>query len=191
MKNRIAFIIIMLAISFTVKAQQSEDRIPQGEVTKSLYGIQIGVNGIYVHNEFRLGATASLKLEGGFGFKGRYSSSLARTELFLLPEFSAEARHYYNFDRRLKKEKSIYKNSGNFLSLLVNTRTDREFSNVVETSTSHQEYGIYARWGIKRTFGKHFTLETAIGPGFSRTKEGDTTYWQNDLSGMFRIGYTF
>jgi len=191
MKNRIAFIIIMLAISFTAKAQQSEDRITQGEVTKSLYGIQIGVLGIYVHNEFKLGATASLKLEGGLGFRGRHSSSLGRSELFVLPEFSAEARHYYNFDRRLKKEKSIRKNSGNFISLFVNTRTDREFSNVVESSTSHQEYGIYSRWGIKRTYGKHFTLETAIGPGVSRTKEGNTTFWQSDISGMFRIGYTF
>ena len=191
MKNQIIGTLCMLAISFTSLAQQSKSALAEGEVSKSLYGIQIGLLSIHAHNEFRIGATASLRVEAGVQFEGA-SYRFSNDELYAFPVFSVEPRYYYNLDRRLSKGKSIDKNNGNFLSLLVKASTGRSIDfGGVENRKINEDYGVYVRWGLKRTFGKHFTMETAVGPGIVRSYSTNATELSSDIDLMFRIGYTF
>lgn len=181
-------LLFLLAILFTVSAFSQEEK--SASVEKSIFGIQTGLLGIWVHNEARLSDQFALRTEVGLdaGFRANSNNTL----IGLIPVIRLEPRWYYNLDKRLAKGKNISNNSGNSFSLNVVYNPDLFVISNEENINVISTVAFIPKWGIKRTYGKHFTFETGIGVGYGfysqkyTQESGDVAV---DLH--LRFGYTF
>ncbi|MFT6748858.1 MAG: hypothetical protein ACJAQ1_000785 [Flavobacterium sp.] len=185
MKRILLFLFICLIQSNTFSQEKEV-----ASVEKSIFGIQTGLLGLWVHNEARLSNQFVLRSEIGLdaGFRANSNNILVG----LIPTLKLEPRWYYNLDKRLAKGKNISKNSGNSLSLNVVYNPDLFVISNEKNSNVISTIAFIPKWGIKRTYSKHFTFETGIGVGYGfysqkYTKEsGDVA-----LDLHLRFGYTF
>lgn len=187
------FLVIMIGLlTYNVFSQ---DKIPK--VEKSIFGLQTGMLGVWVHNEYGLTNAVTLRTELGLDtgiFGGDYYDN--RFNFILFPTVTLEPRYYYNLNKRVAKGKNIAKNSGNFLALKGNYIPDWF---VISNSNSNidiaENISVLVKWGIKRTLGEHFTYETGIGLGFRTFFLEQYGYQSNESEAAIdlhlRIGYTF
>lgn len=182
--KKILFIIVLLA---QVAHSQEQET---ASVEKSIFGIQTGFFGAWVHNESKLSNQISLRSEIGLdaGFVVNSSVSI----FFLAPSLRVEPRWYYNLDKRLAKGKNIKNNSGNFLSLTTTYNPDWFMIPEKKNVDFISSVSVIPKWAIKRTYGNHFTFETGAGIGYIFYTED-----YGDINGdigidlHLRIGYTF
>ncbi len=180
MKKIIIILIIIISIN-------SYSQTKTASVEKSIYGIQTGLFGVWVNTESRLSDKISLKSEIGFDFGAGKTILDDKFTFLATPSITAEPRFYYNLNKRLDKGKNISKNSGNFISIKSTFNPDTFVISNKDNITVDNQLRIVPSWGIKRVYGKHFTLETGAGYGIQFLKNSSTGY----LDLHFRIGYTF
>ncbi len=139
----------------------------EASVEKSLWGVQVGIHPLSVHNESKLSESLSLRSELGFGF-GFSGDSWA-----VMPEAVVEPRLYYNLKRRMKLGKQIENNSGNYLSLLAGyTLGDAAINS--EDVKVYSSFSLIPMYGLRRNMGAHFNFEFAIGLGYGWVFKEDT-----------------
>lgn len=164
-------------------------------VESSVYGIQIGLLGVSGYNETKLSNSIALRSELGLemGFNISNNPYGDDVKFILIPQIRIEPRWYYNLNKRVDKGHSISKNSGNFLTLsmnyLPNLFTIDNLDYDVEVA---EAISFIPKWGIKRTYGKHFTFETGIGVGYIRYLNNQVIN-KNEIGVdlHLRFGYTF
>src|SRR5688572_2951049 len=90
----------LCSLAFLSKAQEAS-------VERSTTGIQVGLMGIWVHNEARL--TNQIALRSEIGVKSGTSRSYYKqaTWVYMTPMFILEPKIYYNLDQRSLKSKDI------------------------------------------------------------------------------------
>lgn len=185
MKRTLLFLFICLIQSNTFSQEKEV-----ASVEKSIFGIQTGLLGVWVHNEARL--ANQFVLRSVIGLDAGFRANPNNTLVALIPALRVETRWYYNLDKRLAKGKNISKNSGNSLSLNVVYNPDLFVISNEKNSTVISTIAFIPKWGIKRTYGKHFTFETGIGVGYGfysqkyTQESGDVA-----LDLHLRFGYTF
>jgi hypothetical protein len=159
-----------------------------GSVEKSIFGVQIGTLGGWIHNEFKLSSEFSLRTEVGINF-GLIGGEIHNgTKLISAPSISLEPRWYYNLSDRALKNRNTSKNSANFLTLGIH------YFPSVNTSKYNviSQVSFIPKWGIKRTLGNHFTYEAGIGLGYTLLLDKDYVSNKNTIGDLhLRIGYTF
>ena len=180
---------ILFALILLSQVAQSQEQ-ETASVEKSIFGIQTGFFGAWVHNESKLSNQISLRseigLDAGFVINGSYSGFL------FVPSLRVEPRWYYNLDNRLAKGKNIKNNSGNFLSLSTTYNPDWFVIPEKDNLNFISSVSVIPKWAIKRTYGNHFTFETGVGVGYVFYTED-----YGDINGEvgvdlhLRIGYTF
>jgi len=183
MKKLKLLLAILLLFSLAVQGQKKVS------VEKSIYGIQTGILGVWGYNESKLTNSIALRSEIGLdaGFSG---GSNINTVFVLTPTITAEPRFYYNLKKRSKKGKSIFKNSGNFLSLKFFYVPNLFVISNLRNVSARKSLSIIPEWGIKRTIGKHFTYELGLGIGYYIDLE-DSWFNATTADLHLRIGYTF
>jgi len=188
MKFKITMLAIILLMASKITAQSAS-------VEKSIWGVQTGFLGVWLHNESRL--SNELVLRSEIGFDGGYRSSdlFGYSYYVLAPVITAEPRWYYNLEKRNKKVKNIKKNSANFVGVKLSFHPDWfTISNEDDISITNQ-FSFIPKWGIKRTLGNHFTYEVGIGVGYQYYFYKNEGYSENEgevaLDLHIRIGYTF
>jgi len=77
---------------------------PNPSVEKSIFGVQIGLIGVWVNNEVRLSNKFALRSEIGF------DSGIANNDFFMAPVIRLDPKFYYNLNKRVSKEKDISNN---------------------------------------------------------------------------------
>lgn len=175
-------ILILLITNFSFSQEKAS-------VEKSIFGIQTGFLGAWVHNESRLSNQLSLRSEIGLDL-GFSDNGYNQTSAFI-PSLRLEPRWYYNLEKRVKKGRKISNNSGNFLALNITYNPDwfsisnEDNLNVIST------LAFVPKWGIKRTLGNHFTYEAGIGIGTFIVLEDYETDNNVALDLHLRLGYTF
>ncbi len=117
-----------------------------------------------IEYEMPLGEKTSLNFNFGttFGFS---AGTGRKTEWGVIPLLNSQYRYYYNFEKRLRKNKRIDYNSGNFLSITSILYSDIFLSN----SVSLDYTGVIGpTWGLQRTSqsGFNFTLNMGAGMWF-------------------------
>ena len=132
------------------------------ELEKSIWGIQVGVNPLGIHNESRLAKDISLRSEIGFGF-GFSGNSWA-----VMPQLMLEPRYYYNLNRRSKKSKQTRNNSGNYLSINLNYLSGN-LSIKSEDVEVYPNISVIPMYGLRRNIGHNFNFEFAFGIGYGWT----------------------
>ena len=188
MKLNVTVFAVIFLIAMKVTAQNAS-------VERSIFGIQTGILGIWVHNEAKLSNTIVLRSEIGFDGGYRYSDFYDLNYYVLAPVITAEPRWYYNLEKRNKKGKNTIKNSGNFIGLKISFHPDWfTISNEDDIKITPQ-ISFIPKWGIKRIIGNHFTYEAGIGIGYQYIFYKSEGYSENE-GGLAadlhaRIGYTF
>jgi hypothetical protein len=190
------YILLFCCISFGSATAQTDATI-NSSVEKSIFGVQTGFLGIWAYNELKLTNSIALRSELGFDsgiFGGTYYDN--DVNFLLYPTINLEPRFYYNLNKRIRKNRSIENNSGNFLALKFNYTPDWfTITNYDYDISVAESYAIILKWGIKRTIGKHFTYEAGLGFGYRTFFLKQYNYQSNKseaaLDLHLRIGYTF
>lgn len=178
-------IIILLLISNCIFSQEKS----KASVEKSIFGIQAGFLGAWIHNEARLTNAISLRSEIGLDF-GYSKNGFGETSVFI-PSIRIEPRWYYNLEKRVKKGRKISNNSGNFLALNITYNPDWFYISNQDNLNIISTLAFIPKWGIKRTVGNHFTYETGIGIGTFVVLEDYEVENNVAVDLHLRIGYTF
>ncbi len=150
--------------------------------------------GIGLSNETRLGPKTTLA--SGLNFQGNFAArggalvqgttgNSVVSSYSVAPVLQTGLRHYYNFERRLEKGKSIRYNSGNYVSGRLRYITGPVWERVDRLAPLTPIDGVYADalWGFQRTYRRNFYLNLSLGVGAGR----NGVYPAAD----FLLGYTF
>ena len=175
--------IIMLLCIITVAAHAQK-----ASVEKSIYGVQIGTVGLWAQNETKLTNKTALRTEVGV-----YTEIQAGIGYFIAPEIIVEPRWYYNLENRVKKGKSIEGNSGNFIGLKTNYKSDIfEISNY-NLDRAEKSFLLIPKWGIRRKIGNSFNYEAGFGLGIQYFEKSNINIKRDEPVAdlHLRIGYTF
>ncbi len=124
------------------------------QVEKSIFGIQTGLLGIWVHNEARLAPKIALRSEIGFD-AGFWISSYKEDGFAMIPTITLEPRYYYNLEKREAKGKKVHHNAANFLSLDVNYIPNWFVISNVDNVEVVETISFIPKWGIRRNIGQH------------------------------------
>lgn len=164
-------------------------------VESSIYGIQTGFFGIWVHGEYGLTDSMTLRTEIGFDSGLWGGSYYEKTGFLLTPVITAEPRWYYNLNKRERKSKRIDGNTGNFIALKSSFHPDWFVISNYDNLQVLSDISFVPTWGIRRAIGQHFTFETGIGLGyhyvFAKQAGYRDNYGEADLNLHLRIGYRF
>lgn len=187
-KLRVLFIVILLNGPMSMAQDLS--------VEKSIFGAQIGLLGIWAHNEFRMSNELAFRTELGLDSGIWYQDNDYYSDygFVMAPVISVEPRWYYNMKKREAKGKRLDGNGFNFLSLWISYHPDWfVFSN--EDVDLVSDISFIPSWGIRRNLGKHFNFETGAGIGyryvFSQDSGFEDDYDEIAVNLMFKIGYKF
>ena len=187
MKN-LALTTCLCLLTLLAKAQEAS-------VEKSIYGVQFGILGVWVHNESRLTNSIALRSELGIEAGISEGSNYDGTYFVVAPSVSLEPRWYYNLNKRENKSKRIDGNSGNFVSLKTTYQTDLELVSNDDNVTLISDITIVPTWGIRRNIGKHFNYEAGFGIGYIHYFKKDNIPLINEsdvaVNAHARIGYKF
>lgn len=96
--KKIFLTLIFCGLTFMTKAQNAS-------VEKSIYGIQTGFLGVWVHNESKLSNSIALRTELGFDSGIWGGDFYDKTGFLMTPVITAEPRWYYNLNKRESKSK--------------------------------------------------------------------------------------
>lgn len=190
--------IILLAFVFLSSiSAKANDAFTSSEskasVEKTIFGFQTGFFGIWANNETRLANQFALRSEIGFNMAYVGGGFFGGNGLVLIPTISVEPRWYYNLNKRVEKQRPIYKNSANFVSIQTTYIPDWFVVSKLEVGVPHQ-ITIIPTWGIKRTALKHLTYEIGGGIGYGYSFiENASLRFKSDvaINILLRIGYTF
>lgn len=164
-------------------------------VEKSIYGIQTGFLGAWIHNEARLSSKIALRTEIGLDAGVFSGNGYNNDNFFFGPVITVEPRWYYNLNRRLKKSKRIGNNTGNFISIKTSYHPDLFQIGLPENFTFVPDLSIIPTYGIRRHIGNHFNYEVGFGIGYLKSFEPENVILFNEsnvaVNLHLRIGYTF
>jgi hypothetical protein len=187
MKNSL-LTLIFCGLTLVAKSQTAS-------VEQSVFGIQTGLLGVWVHNEAKLSNQIALRSELGLD-TGVYGSDSNNIDSFLLaPTITLEPRWYYNLNRRESKSKRIDGNSGNFIAIKTTFHPDWFTISSEDNINLISDISIIPTWGIRRNIGNHFNYEAGFGVGYVHYFKEDNVVLLYE-SGVavnlhLRIGYRF
>ena len=190
--KKILLTITLCLLTILTKAQ---DASQEASVEKSIYGVQFGILGIWVHNESRLTNRIALRSEIGIEAGISSGNSYDGTYFVVVPNISLEPRWYYNLKKRESKSKRIDGNSGNFIALKTSFHPDIVIASNDDDVVLISDISIVPTWGIRRNIGKHFNYEAGFGVGYIHFFKDKNTTLINEpdvaVNLHARIGYRF
>lgn len=112
-----------------------------------------------------------MRSQVGFDFRiegfGEFESFGPNDDFYGILHLSLEPRWYYNLEKRLKKGKTIDRNSGNFITLLVSSNLESVSFTSNDRIESLDQIRFVPKWGIRRSLGKHISYEAGFGFGYA------------------------
>ena len=188
--KKIVLTLIFIGITIIANSQNQDF-----SVEKSTNGIQVGVLGIWVHNETKLSKQIVLRSEFGLD-SGIFDGTIyPKIGYVLTPVITLEPKWYYNLEKRVSKSKNIFGNSGNFVSLKTSYNPDWFVISNYDNLRVINQISIIPTWGIRRNIGNHFNYEAGIGLGYRHYFEKRAGCLNNEnepaLNLHLRIGYRF
>lgn len=151
------FLILLYLLSCAGAFAQSDKNVEQHQFTVN--ALLPGV--VY---EAGISDNATLTAELTFGFA--YRESVIFEEGYgVYPIGRFQYRHYYNFDRRLRKGKRISGNTGNYLAPTLAFQSGRALFGNLDLA-SNVAGGIGVVYGLQRTAPKGFQFRLEAGPAY-------------------------
>lgn len=153
--------LLVLAITVTLSQFVSAQE-QKGSLQKGLASVDIGFLGSWLTYERQVSSQLTLHtqlgLEGGlFGGGGDFNYAFT-------PTISVEPRFYYNFNERVAKQKKTINNSANYFTL-TGTYIPGLFTVTNDDIEADAALNLIPKWGLRRTIGKNFKFDFAVGYG--------------------------
>lgn len=106
----------------------------------------------------------------GFHASGTNSSSEnVNTTILISPFLRGQYRHYYNFEKRIRKGKNISLNSGNYLafssSYYFDTLGTNDFISIYDGLT------LGGVWGFQKTYRNNLNIGANLGLGYNISRD--------------------
>ena len=158
---------------------------------RNLAKLDLGLQGIGLTFEPRVGKNTTIDLSGGMGGGYKISTDDLTYEVdFTNPAlyFSVTPKFFYNRQKRIEKGKASLLNAGNYIGLRLKYTT----KGLSESSDIYDALLMNIHWGLQRALGRKWTFMTHIGAGYAM----DATDL-NHVSGTiypaleFRFSYVF
>lgn len=164
-------------------------------VEKSIFGVQTGLLGFWVHNEIKLTNQIALRSELGLDAGIFGGSFYDNTSFLLTPVITLSPRWYYNLNKRFSNSKKTKNNNANFLALKMSYNPDWFVISNSKNLRVVNQVSIIPTWGLRRIIGEHFTFETGIGVGYRYIFAKQAGFLKNESEAAgnlhLRIGYQF
>lgn len=131
-------------------------------LTQSQWSATFLLPGVEYETSVADNSTISLRLGTGVG----YAAGMFReTEFGIYLNIRGQYRYFYNFQKRLEKEKDISNNSGNYLALHSALFNGKPIIGELETAAKISGL-IGPVWGIQRVYNSGFKLNLFLGAGY-------------------------
>ncbi|MEN1783654.1 MAG: hypothetical protein AAGF77_00820 [Bacteroidota bacterium] len=144
----------LFLISMTLFAQNSR------QVADHQWSLNVLLPG--VGYEYGVGDNATIAADLAFGFSYR-DSDFFGDDFGLYPVGTLQYRHYYNFERRLRKNKHIDRNTGNYVAPTIILQSGQPIIGDLESNTVG---AVAALYGLQRTGRKGFQWNFRVGPAY-------------------------
>ncbi len=181
------FLLLFILVCFIGKAQTTS-------VERSIWGVQTGFLGMWLHSETKMADKLALRAEFGFD-SGIWTNLYDDAGFVMAPVITVEPRWYYNLSKREGKSKQTSGNSGNFISLKTSYHPDWFVISNYNNVSVITDISVVPTWGIRRNIGNHFNFETGIGLGYQYTFAKQSGYDKDESKAIFnlhlRVGYRF
>lgn len=197
---KLSIFALTLLLSVNSYAQQdTTKKVQQPNEVTSLNKIRLNLIGLGYEREQKIGKTTTFYigagLEGSFIYRyqmtmqqipsgnGTYEytyTSDSDSEFKIVPAVNTGIRHYYNFERRIKKGKSTLNNAAGYIAFDI-----LGFLPTQEVGVDYQ-INLGPMWGFQTNVGKKVNFELCLGPGFAVTNEKTTFY---GIGG--KLGFSF
>lgn len=176
--SKLLFSLLFLHI-ITIANAQDTTRTKRPQVI-SLNKVNVFIPSIGLEREQKISRTSTLSIginyqytflreyvpyvnysNGGSGYYLSSAGVKTNTKLKPVPGASINYRYYYNLDKRAAEQKSIIKNSANYIGLDFGGIFPRMFN---ENNQYDYQLMITPNWGVQRNQNKEGNFEFAIGP---------------------------
>ncbi|QNN40993.1 hypothetical protein [Pedobacter roseus] len=162
-----SMLFICLAIFGSAKAQDST-KVEQPTEVKSLNKLKLSLIGLSYEREQCVGKTTTIYGAAGLIGSFIYQTTITfdnnynllantDTDFKIYPSLNAGFRHYYNFEKRVKKGKKTINNAAGYVGL--------DFLAIFPPKTGiSNQYNIMPQWGFQAAASKWINFELALGP---------------------------
>ncbi len=117
----------------------------------------------YKQDYSECGLTNEIVLRGEFGYNTWLLVDEDELDFDFVPLFTLEPRWYYNLKRRIRKNKKIDGNSGNYLSIKASFEPTEYIIDREPGIEYVGEYSIIPSWRLRRNLWKRLTYEVGFG----------------------------
>lgn len=163
--KKLLFVVLVL-IGFSANAQS------QTNVEKKLYSVNFLLPGLEYEMGLSNNTTLDLRAGTGFGISG---GSNRDTEFGIFLNAHTQYRYYYNFNKRLRKDKNIDNNSANYIAL--NGSIDFGDPIIGDLQLSSDYGGVIGPvWGLQRYYRSGFKLDLNLGAGYGFNNLGGSYF---------------
>lgn len=165
--NKLLIATILFFFTFSTSAQDQETYS-----TQKVWRINFLNPGIEL--EVPTGNYSTFSTGAGVGYGGSYPELTWGGSGFLYiiaPFLDLQQKWFYNMNKRMRKERTVDHNSGNFVSLRFITRGNSIAENVHRTSDLDFAFG--PTWGVQRNYGESFHLLFDVGPQYYMDTKGN------------------
>jgi len=186
MKKLLLTIFCLIGIHSYAQEYNSVSEIEDG-FTENVFRINFLNPG--VEYELALGQKSTLSAGLGIAYGGSYPDLSGNGSGFIYlisPFLDVQYKRFYNFEKRLAKNKNIAHNSGNFLSARIYTRGETIESNF--SRTSNYDFAVGPTWGIQRNYGS-FHLLFDVGSIYYLDTKGNGNWFPIML--QLNLGFDF
>ena len=186
--RKLLFFLMVPALSWGQDSTLADTKPVVDYLEKSVWRVLFLTPGIT--NEYQWGQTITIvsdvRLSGSWlAVGGSRNQTRINSSYYLNADVSLGVRHFYNFERRLIKGKSIRYNSANYLMLKAGYLLPPfvEYQDPTIHLRVRQGPSVSFLWGFQRTYRRNFYLNLALGL--------QTSTYSTGITSDFVLGYTF
>lgn len=165
--KKLSILAVLILFSFSTYAQEQETYS-----TEKVWRINFLNPGLEL--ELPTGDYSTFSTGLGVGYGGSYPDLTWGGSGFvyiIAPFLDLQQKWFYNINKRIRKDRTVANNSGNFISARLITRGNSIAENINRTSDFDFAFG--PTWGIQRKYGEKFHLLFDIGPQYYMDTEGN------------------
>lgn len=180
-------VLLLMGVLFIANFSYAQDSEIEKGIEKSITGVQIGILGASVYNEYKLTEKIALRSDVGLFLSGFATGKNIASEYTLVPYIGLQPKYYFNIESRAKKGRNIKNNGANYFSIQLDFLPDLfVISNKKNTKVQNQIHMI-PTFGIRRNFAENFNYEFKAGYGLAYGFDDGTISGMPNLS--FKVGY--
>lgn len=169
-KHAIKTLFALFICTFILGSASAQDstKVDQPTEVKSLNKLKLSLIGLSYEREQRVSKTVTFYgaagLIGSFIYQTTFTidnnynfNSHTETDFKIYPSLNAGFRHYYNFERRVKKGRRTINNAAGYVGV--------DFLAIFPPKTGiSNQYNIMPQWGFQAAASKWINFELALGP---------------------------